>query len=139
MVVGLFTDPVFYKIGNGSYLHCFFSTIAYRLESNDWGGRFPILMNKFYNAGGISYAECKTAIKELSIIRKELLCYAPDKIVWDIDDLTHQPPWGNNIAEGITSLANYFWTSEGKDLFETFNSALNKSTEIKQPLVMLSL
>lgn len=30
MAVGLFTDPVFYNIGNGSFLHCFFSTIAYR-------------------------------------------------------------------------------------------------------------
>jgi len=50
MAVGLKTGPIFYIIGTGSFMHSFFSTIAYRLEDNKWGTKFPNLMNGLYNA-----------------------------------------------------------------------------------------
>lgn len=34
-MVGLKVGPIFYKIGNGSFLHAFFSTVAYNLENNN--------------------------------------------------------------------------------------------------------
>ena len=139
MAVGLFTDPIFYKIGTGDFLHCFFSTIAYRLENNKWGSRFPTLMNKLYNDGGINHTECKTVLDELSVIKKELSTFLPDKVIWDIDNLSQQPPWKDNVADRITSLANYFWTSDGKDLFEVFEKALNASIEIEEKLEIRSI
>ncbi len=139
MAVGLFTDPVFFTIGSSSFLHCFFSTIACRLENNLWGSRFPILMNRLYNEGEIQPTDCRTASEELSVIKRELLNFSPDKVIWDFDDLSRQPPWGDRIAERITSLANYFWTGDGEDLFEVFEKALNASINIQEPLVIRSL
>lgn len=138
MAVGLFTDPIFYKIGTGDFLHSFFSTIAYRLENNKWGSRFPTLMNKLYN-DDIEYNECKSVEEELSIIKKEFAKLSPDKIIWNINDLSQQPPWKDNIADRITSLANYFWTSDGKDMFEVFERALKASIEIKEKLIIRSI
>jgi hypothetical protein len=47
-MVGLKVGPIFYKIGTGSLLHCFFSTIAVRLENGNWGSEYPILMKQLY-------------------------------------------------------------------------------------------
>lgn len=139
MAVGLFADPVFYNIGTEDFVHSFFSTIAYRLENNNWGSRFPLLMNKLYNDGGIDYTECTAVKDELLKIKNEFADLLPDKIIWDIDNLSEQPPWQSEIAGRITSLANYFWTSDGKDLFETFEKALNTSIEIEERLIIRSL
>ncbi|MFD2287265.1 hypothetical protein GJU39_13680 [Pedobacter petrophilus] len=49
MAVGLFIDPVFYKIGSGSFLNSFFSTIYIKLENNNWGNKYPLIMNDLYN------------------------------------------------------------------------------------------
>ena len=35
-----------YEIGTASFLHSFFSTVAYRLENNRWGSKFPVIMNE---------------------------------------------------------------------------------------------
>ena len=54
--------------------------------------------------------------------------------IWDIEDLSKQPPWGNNISEEITDLSNYFVTSEGEDLITLFRHALEKARELKTSL-----
>lgn len=56
---------------------------------------------------------------------------SPEKVVWDIEDLSKQPPWGNNISEEITDLSNYFVTSSGEDLIIMLKDALDMAKELK--------
>jgi len=55
----------------------------------------------------------------------------PSKVVWDIEDLKAQPPWGDNIASEITSLGNYFVSSTGRDVFALLEEALDASAQEK--------
>ena len=71
-------------------------------------------MNERYQ-GTLDKDNVETAIEELKKIQLELQAFSPDKVVWDIDDLSNQPPWGKNISNDITNLSNYFVTSDGED------------------------
>lgn len=126
MALSLITGKYNYVIGTGAFLHAFFSTIAYRLEDNNWGSKFPNLMIGLYN-GVLQPNECAWVLDELRIIKEQLSQLPPNKVVWDIDNLDLQPPWKDNIANTITNLSNYFITNDGKQLLEVLNKALNQS------------
>ena len=137
-MVGLKVGPIFYKIGTGSFLHSLFSTVAYHLENNNWGSRFPLIMNELYYKN-LSPDKIDSATEELKTIFTELEEYSPSMVVWDIEDLSKQPPWGNNIAERITSLANYFYTSDGEDLFAVFKKAMDAAKKVNKEISVQSL
>ena len=63
---------------------------------------------------------------------------SPDKAIWDIEDLTKQPPWGNKISNQITDLSNYFITSDGRDFLTIFQNALDAAIEIKKDVIISS-
>lgn len=129
MAVGFKVKFYWYQVGNGEFLNSFFSTVAYHLEDMQWGSRFPAIMNELYR-GQLDLKNVDQAMNELSTIKSELQKFNPDKVVWDIDDLSKQPPWGNNISKDITNLSNYFVTSEGDDLLELIHRALKKAREV---------
>ena len=129
MAVGFKVKYYWYQIGHGDFLHSFFSSVAYRLENGDWGSRFPVIMNELYQ-GKIKREDMDNAIEELNVIRKELQAFSPDKVIWDIEDLSTQPPWGSDISKDITDLSNYFVTSDGNDFLSVFLHALEKAKEI---------
>lgn len=56
-------------------------------------------------------------------------------MIWDINDLSKQPPWGDKISERITSLTNYYVTSDGRDFIDAFNMALDAAIEKKDVLI----
>jgi len=138
MAVGFTVGFYYYSIGSADFLHSFFSTVAVNLEDGKWGSRFPVLMNELYQ-GKLPVEKTDTAIKELTLIRDKLKNYSPDKVVWDIEDLSKQPPWGKNISKDITDLSNYFVTSDGRDFISVFFIALNNSKEMGAPLEIKSL
>ena len=76
---------------------------------------------------------------KLSIIKKELQKFSPEKVVWDIEDLSKQPPWGNDISKDITDLSNYFVTSDGNDFLTVFSHALEKAKEVNAEIVIKSM
>lgn len=129
MAVGFKVMFFWYQIGNGDFLHSFFSTVAYNLENGRWGSRFPVIMNELYQ-GKLAQENIDKAIVELSIIKNELQKFSPEKVVWDIEDLSKQPPWGRNISKDITDLSNYFVTSGGDDFLTVFSHALEKAKEV---------
>ena len=129
MAVGFKVKYYWYQIGHGDFLHSFFSSVAYHLENGDWGSRFPVIMNELYQ-GKIKREDMDNAIEELNVIRKELQAFSPDKVIWDIEDLSKQPPWGSDISKDITDLSNYFVTSDGNDFLSVFLHALEKAKEI---------
>ena len=129
MAVGFKVKFYWYQVGNGEFLNSFFSTVVYHLEDMQWGSRFPVMMNELYR-GRLDLKNVDQAMEELSTIKNELQNFSPDKVIWDIEDLSKQPPWGNNISKDITSLLNYFVTSEGDDLLQLLYHALKKAKEV---------
>ena len=117
-----------YTIGTADFLNAFFSTVCGRLENGKWGSRFPHLMNELYQ-GVLPVKHLAAGTEELSQIKQELAQFAPDQVIWDIDDRSLTPPWGDNISEDITDLSNYFVTSEGEDFLSVFAAALDKAQQ----------
>lgn len=138
MAVGLKVDFLWYPIGSGDFVHSFFSTICCNLENQEWGSKFPYLMNKLYQ-GELAHQDVDDARAELAIIRKEFEKFPPEKVVWDIEDLDKQPPWGSDISPEIKSLSNYFVTCDGEDLFDEINKAFRESQLEKQNIILDSL
>ena len=52
-------------------------------------------------------------------------------MVWEIEDLSKQPPWGNNISKDITDLSNYFVTSDGDDFLKIFMHTMHALKKAK--------
>lgn len=122
-MVGFKVGCIWYEIGAASFLHSFFSTVAYNLECGNWGTRFPVIMNELYQ-GKLANADVPNAKAELNTIESELKKLSPDKVIWDIEDLTKQPPWGKKISNQITDLSNYFITSDGRDFLTVVKAKL---------------
>ena len=129
MSVGFTVKYYWYQIGTGDFLHSFFSTIAYNLEDGKWGSKYPVIMNELYS-GDLKSNRIELAIEELDLIVPELRKLKPNKVVWDIEDLTKQPPWGDNISSEITDLSNYYVTSDGADFITILRHPLEKGIKI---------
>ena len=91
MAVGFSVGFFWYQIGSGDFLHSFFSTVAYNLERKRWGSNYPVVMNELYQ-GKLESEKINDAINEVKDIQVQLRRYAPNQVVWDIDDLSKQPP-----------------------------------------------
>lgn len=137
-MVGFSVLFYWYQIGSGDFLHSFFSTVAYRLEEGSWGSVYPVIMNELYQ-GELPADKIPDAMNELKLIKEGLKRFTPDQIVWDIEDLNKQPPWGNRISQDITDLANYFVTSDGEDFLSVFERALQMAMEEGEPLKIESM
>lgn len=126
MAVGFKVKYYWFHVGSGDFLHSFFSTICFRLENGEWGGKYPNLMKSLYQ-GKLNHA-----ISELAEIKKELEKLSPQEVVWDIEHLELTPPWANEMSSEITNLSNYFVTSEGEELITLLGSALNKAKDLNE-------
>ena len=127
-----------YPIGTSDFLHAFFSTVCGRLENGKWGSRYPYLMNELYQ-GMLSAEHLEAGAEELAQIKQALARFAPNQVIWNIEDLSLTPPWGDNISEDITDLSNYFVTSEGEDFLAVSSAALDKARELNVPLTIRTL
>lgn len=138
MAVGFKVKYYWCQIGNGEFLHAFFSTICFRLENKQWGSKYPYLMNELYQ-GELKRNHIENAVKELKRVKKELRKFRPSEVVWDIDDLKAKPPWGDNISTEIKNLSEYFVTSEGEDLIDMMEKALMRAKDLNEPLYIDTL
>ena len=137
-MVGFKIGCIWYEIGAASFLHSFFSTVAYNLEGGNWGTRFPVIMNELYQ-GELTNANVPNAKVELNTIESELKNLSPDKVIWDMEDLGKLPPWGTRISNQITDLSNYFVTSDGRDYLTIFRKALDDAIEMKTDIIISSV
>ncbi|EIT87446.1 hypothetical protein A374_00200 [Fictibacillus macauensis ZFHKF-1] len=138
MAVGFKVKHYWYQVGHGDFLHSFFSTISYHLEQNGWGTEYPFILNELYN-GKLNYKNIDRAITELELIKKKLQKYNPSQVIWDIEDLSKRPPWGNNISKDISNLSDYFITSEGEDLIDTLMKAFKKGLKTNSDVFIETL
>lgn len=128
MSVGIRVGNITDEIGSPDFFHAFFSTISVNLEPQGWGSKFPILMKYLYQ-GGLEAALASDAVAEIKQVRNALKNLPPHRVVWDFEDRSKQPPWGENISPEITSLADYFVTSTGRDLISTLVEALEDAAK----------
>ena len=128
-MVGFKVKYYWFQIGSEDFLFSFFLTVAYNLENQKWGTKFPVIMNELY-LGELNSSRIPKAIDELKQMKQGLAKYSPNKVIWNIKDLSAQPPWGTNISDDITDLSNYFVTSDGEDFITIFNHALLKAEEL---------
>ena len=135
MTVGITVGGSTDEIGAPSFLHAFFSTMSVHCEPNGWGTRFPNLMKRLYQ-GKLEHRYAVEALGELNAAHEVLSTIPPSSIVWDIENRAAKPPWGDDIAETITSLGNYFVTSSGRDLFDLLREALEASRDENSDAVL---
>lgn len=124
MAVGLRVGEHREVIGTPGFLNAFFSTLVAVLEDGRRGSRFPALTVTLY-AGELSAADVPEALGEARAAREELALHPPSEVRWDLDDPAARPPWGDDISSDITSLADYFVTSAGRDLFDVLVEVLD--------------
>ena len=137
-MVGFKVKYYWYQIGSGDFLFSFFSTVAYHLEDQKWVSKFPVIMDGLYQ-GELWSTQIPAAKHELEQIKKGLEKLPPDQIIWDIEELSAQPPWGTDISSDITNLGNYFVTSDGEDFITVFSRALEKAEELNLGLEIKSI
>jgi len=138
MAVGFKVKYYWYQVGNGDFMHAFFSTICYHLEEKHWGSKYPHLMNELYQ-GRLKKNNLGKAIAELKDIKERLKEFLPAEVIWDIDDLDAKPPWGDNISAEIKDLSTYFVTNDGEDLVSVLGNALAKADVLNEDLYIDSL
>jgi 2,3-bisphosphoglycerate-dependent phosphoglycerate mutase len=128
MATAIEVENIATELGNQDFVHGFFSTISCRLENGVWGSKFPILMTELYQ-GTLKGAHASAALSELRNAKTLLAKFPPKDVVWDIEDLSASPPWGDNIASDITNLSNYFVTSTGRDMFDVVEETLEYAAQ----------
>ncbi|MFQ3580383.1 MAG: Imm70 family immunity protein [Chloracidobacterium sp.] len=126
----LWVDTKRYEIGSPAFFHCFFSTIAYRLEQDAWGSVYPCIMLEFYK-GRLDYPNAAQALSELDAIQLGLEVLPPTDIVWDYDDLSRQPPWADGVLETLSCAAECFFTPSEEHLFTVLRQAFTRSAEVR--------
>lgn len=124
-----------FEIGSDSFFYCFFSTVSANLEPRGWGTRFPIVMKKLYG-GSVDISDVPELGHELMTIRTELKKYPASKVVWNFEHREARPPWGSKISKGIIDLSNYFVTSDGRDLFAVFSTAIAEAKRVKGSIIV---
>lgn len=135
MSVDLHTDTQSWVGTESSVLISFFDTITYNLENSERGSRFPYIAKELYY-GELQPEHVSAALAELQQIEKELAKLPPTNIVWDIEDLQKQPPWGDNVSKDITNLAEYFTTTMGENLLDIILTALQNAKKHNSSLVL---
>jgi 2,3-bisphosphoglycerate-dependent phosphoglycerate mutase len=138
MTVGFAVDILWYEVGNPEFLNAFFSTVKYHLCTDHVPDKYPHFLNDLYH-GKVKWEDALSTVKEVEDIKLGLKEFEPEAVVWDIENLSKLPPWGNDISKDITDLSNYFVTSDGEDLFDSLINALKKSYEEKVDLEIVNL
>jgi len=111
-----------FLLGDATFFKSLFSTIFVRGEDRDWGGTYPVIMRSLYS-GRVASSAASDALKELEALRNCLAQHAPSEVVWDFEQPESKPPWGDTVSPHISSLGNYFVTSDGTDLLSVLSAA----------------
>jgi 2,3-bisphosphoglycerate-dependent phosphoglycerate mutase len=125
--VDLYVRNSMWTVGEDWFLHSFFSTIAYRLEPDGWGSRFPALMKDLY-AGRLAPRRFPEAREELAAVRVGLTGRPPEERVFAYEDPGRPTPW--DVPPGATSLAGCFLTASGHNLLDVIEESISQASEI---------
>lgn len=85
-----------FNLGTEYMVQSFFSTIAYRLENNEWGSVYPVIMNEFYK-GKLEQKNIIRAINEMKDIKRKLQKLEFSQLIWNIEELKEETPMKENL------------------------------------------
>lgn len=137
MTIALKQENIITEISPGGIFHSLCSTIAYRLESGVWGGKYPIIMSGLYH-GLIHEGGAEAGLLEMQSIRAGLSLLKPDQVIWDIENMNKLPPWGSEIGKHVKSVAEYYVTSTGRNLVDEIIDNLEAMKEFGGTLEIIS-
>ena len=100
-------------VGSSDLLFALYSTIVSCLGTNNKNIGDAIA---FLETRKCESSETLKTARQFNLIRDMLSQFKPDKAVYDINDKAKKGPWEGNLSPIVTSCANLFLTSEGKDL-----------------------
>jgi len=86
-----------------------------------------------YGRSNLSSEAAARAPAELDQIREELRPFRASDVVWDVEDRSNRPPWGE-ISDEITDLSNYFVTEAGRDLLDVLGEPIGYASRVGAPL-----
>jgi len=121
--VALWVGNSSFEIGAASFFNAFFSTVFARAEGESWGSRYPMLMKELYS-GTLRPELVPKALLEVRALRSDLAKLPVGDLVWNHEDRSATPPWGDHIAPHIKTLADYFVTSDGKNLLDVLETVI---------------
>ena len=133
MSLSIWSGRKHFELGSASFLKAFFSTVVLQLEGGRWGSKYPIIMRELYG-GRLAYDRADAALSELEQLRAALSTLAPDRVVWDFENLSAKPPWGSAISQEIKSMDAYFVTSDGRNLLDVLGAALKEAAQSHRDL-----
>ncbi|NHZ34309.1 Imm70 family immunity protein [Massilia rubra] len=137
MAIAFKQGSVITQIGPGGVLHSLLSTVAVHLENGRWGSNFPFIMHDLYQ-GSVSAKNADAAYLEMQKIKAGLASLSAANVVWDIEDLAKRPPWGSVAGPHVTSMANYYVTSNGLNLVDEVIGNLESLREFGGTLDIIS-
>jgi len=108
-------------LGEKELVKAFFINVAYHLENNEWGSKYPTVMKKFYK-GKLEKNELKQMIKELDEINKKFTEIKLEKLMWFDGDTIIPAPFEETPPQ--TALKNFFINNQETDIIDAIYYAI---------------
>lgn len=102
-------------VGTGSIWYCIYSTAELKISSEE-KTRIPLALS-FLKSGECAAVDANETAKQMNLVRDAFANIPPEEAVFDLHDVNRKAPWYGKISSVVTSCANLFTTSDGKDLF----------------------
>lgn len=113
MVITTSNEKRFVDVGSESIWKSVLSTAEIRLDHMQ--KEIPLAL-KFMNTGACHYRDAFETARQFNLLRDAFSQIPPNEAVYDKDRRELKAPWESNLSGIITSCANLYTTSDGKDL-----------------------
>lgn len=115
-------------------LHAIKSTVGHVLESDQWGSRFPLLMNRSDTDAHYTAEEASKLLNEIQQIEKELQRHAPSEVVW-AKEAKYAKPLTYMVDLDATSLADYFGIVGGEKALKVLQKLCRVAIEREKDII----
>lgn len=120
-------------VGTHDILMSVYSTVVIKLESIH--DEIPEALG-FLKTGTCSCVDSLKCARQMNLIRDGLSQIKPQDAVYNLNDLSVKAPWSDKLSPVVTSCANMFTTTDGKDLLYEMVSLLTYSYYKKQAIIV---
>ncbi len=116
-------------VGTGSIWYSIYSTVEVAF-SEEAKNKIPLALG-FLKTGDCPAEKIAETGKQILLVQSVFSEIAPEKAIYDLHKPDVAPPWFGNIAASVTSCANLYTTSDGKDLFTEVLALLKYASDHK--------
>lgn len=120
-------------IGGSDIWLSLYSTVEIRLGT--FKKSIPNVIN-FLETGKCDPKDALNCARQFNLLRDELSKYRPDQVIYDLNNLTKEAPWKEDLSPVVTSIANLYTTTDGKDLLFEIVSILTYSYYTREEIIV---